>query len=60
MEGSVAGAAEAAGFHESGIEQQHAESGRTNHPGHEHRSAVHEGAGQPHARLAKSVVCLSV
>lgn len=52
MEAPAAGAAEAASFHEGGIQQQHAQSRRSHNPGHEHRPAVHEGARQPHARSA--------
>lgn len=50
VEAPAAGAAEAASFHASGIQQQHAESRRSHHPGHEHCPALHESAGQPYTR----------
>lgn len=50
VEAPAAGAAEAAGVYARGVQQQHAESCGSHHPGHEHRAAVHEGAGQPNAR----------
>lgn len=50
MEAPAAGTAEAASFHASGIQQQHAQSRRSNHSGYELRPALHEGAREPHAR----------
>lgn len=50
VEAPAAGAAEAASVYARGVQQQHAESCGSHHPGHEHRAALHEGAGQPDAR----------
>lgn len=49
MEAPAPGAPQAARLHARGIQQQHAESRRSHHPGHEQCAALHEGARQPHA-----------
>lgn len=53
VEAPAAGVAEAASVYAGGVQQQHAESCGSHHPGHEHRAALHEGAGQPHTRLER-------
>lgn len=50
MEAPAAGASEAPSFHASGIQQQHAQSRWSHHPGDELRAAVHEGSRQPNSR----------
>ena len=50
VEAAAAGADEAAVLHARVLLQQHAEPRGPDHPGHEHRPALHEGPGQQDAR----------
>lgn len=55
VEATTAGAAEAAGLHAGNIHWQHAEPRGPHNPGHEHRTAVHEGSRQPNTRCGRAL-----
>ena len=53
MEEAAAGANQAAFLHPGGVCREHAQPRGLHHPGHEHRPALHEGAGEQDARWAE-------